>query len=645
MDIESTAPPIDIVVPKPKLKFYHYVGDFFNILKAFIGTNYQALPFAFKNSGLLFGILGVLGIAALTDHCCQLMVRCKYYVIEIILAEERQAGHLSEEELCELEIKLGRTLGYGDIGRKIFGNWCYHLIQVAVWFTQFTTCVAYFIFIGNTVYEFFPIVPVAVGIHNNSRPLNNLPAHYDLGYGSRQNAGYGVRMLDIHFVNNVNLSVMGPHLSNRRKRSIDSEQEYFTNVHGHNHPESSDFTDILSSQQNQNDIKIMSQKNAVIKFTAEPNITMVPYITNVTSTTPVTTPSTLPPIPPTPAIQWITSAPRLSIVVLFPLPFFLITSFIKKLRLIAPFSTIATGFLGIGAMSVFVYLIQGFTLYAKGIHWVQFATLPLFIGQLISAYEGIGCIIPIESSMVGNRWIFPWFLRGAVYTVFVILCSFGTVGYLRYGDDVEQIIVLNLKQHTPLSMFIDITLILSVLFTYPLQCFPSIEITETYFFGFLGWIKSFKKPQQERLEYDEIDSVAAGNVQFDGDSSSSDHRGLMESSVTSLELSIAKATVNDVILEVPAWQRNVLRVVLTLSIVAFAIACRNSYAYLSAFTGAVGCSLLAYIIPCAIHMKVKWRSLSDENKVKDILIIIFSVIASILTLVAIVLQIASGASI
>jgi hypothetical protein len=35
-----------------QLKWYTFAGDFFNTLKAFIGTNYQALPFAFANSGL-----------------------------------------------------------------------------------------------------------------------------------------------------------------------------------------------------------------------------------------------------------------------------------------------------------------------------------------------------------------------------------------------------------------------------------------------------------------------------------------------------------------------------------------------------------------------------------------------------------------
>ncbi len=50
----------------------------------------------------------------------------------------------------------------------------------------------------------------------------------------------------------------------------------------------------------------------------------------------------------------------------------------------------------------------------------------------------------------------------------------------RYGEDVKQLITLSIKQHTPLSIAVDITLIISVLFTYPLQCYPVITLLEKY---------------------------------------------------------------------------------------------------------------------------------------------------------------------
>ena len=91
--------------------------------------------------------------------------------------------------------------------------------------------------------------------------------------------------------------------------------------------------------------------------------------------------------------------------------------------------------------------------------------------------------MPIEGSMEGNRHMFPFFLHGAVYLVFIILCSFGTVGYLRYGEGVQQLIILSISQHTLLAILIDVTLIISVACTFPLQFFPCVQIVEGYLFS------------------------------------------------------------------------------------------------------------------------------------------------------------------
>jgi len=81
--------------------------------------------------------------------------------------------------------------------------------------------------------------------------------------------------------------------------------------------------------------------------------------------------------------------------------------------------------------------------------------------------------------MVGCRHLFPAYIHATVYIIFVILSAFGTLGYLSYGDAVKQMIVLEIPQHTMTSVAIDITLIISVVFTYPLQCYPVIEIMES----------------------------------------------------------------------------------------------------------------------------------------------------------------------
>jgi len=89
-------------------------------------------------------------------------------------------------------------------------------------------------------------------------------------------------------------------------------------------------------------------------------------------------------------------------------------------------------------------------------------------------------ILPIHCSMVGCRQLLHSYIHANVYLIFFVLCTFGAFGYVRYGNDVPQLLVLAITQHTPLSLLVDATLLISVVFTFPLQCFPVIEILEGY---------------------------------------------------------------------------------------------------------------------------------------------------------------------
>ena len=90
-------------------------------------------------------------------------------------------------------------------------------------------------------------------------------------------------------------------------------------------------------------------------------------------------------------------------------------------------------------------------------------------------------IIPIEASMKENRPNFPMYLHGAILGISLILGTFGIFGYLHYMDDVEQVISDNLEYGT-LSIVVQVTLCVGILFTYPLQMFPVVEIIENFLF-------------------------------------------------------------------------------------------------------------------------------------------------------------------
>jgi hypothetical protein len=119
-----------------------------------------------------FGIAGVLIIATLTDHCIQVMLNCKNAFIEQICRESVAVKSVDSADVPRLRERLQLSVTYGDLGQRVYGSWCFHLIQFAVWFTQFTTCISYCIFIGNTVYEMFPLRDAVVPINGSHVGLN-----------------------------------------------------------------------------------------------------------------------------------------------------------------------------------------------------------------------------------------------------------------------------------------------------------------------------------------------------------------------------------------------------------------------------------------------------------------------------------------
>ena len=85
--------------------------------------------------------------------------------------------------------------------------------------------------------------------------------------------------------------------------------------------------------------------------------------------------------------------------------------------------------------------------------------------------------------MDGNRHCFGGCLHGAVITFTLTLFLMAIVGYLRFGEATEQILVQNLPVGDSVTVLVNITLLIGVLCTYPLQVFPVIDILEGYVFS------------------------------------------------------------------------------------------------------------------------------------------------------------------
>lgn len=106
----------------------------------------------------------------------------------------------------------------------------------------------------------------------------------------------------------------------------------------------------------------------------------------------------------------------------------------------------------------------------------------LTIGSAIFTFEGIGLILPIQSSMKE-----PQRFEGLLYTVMIIITIiFGSVGALSYatfGDKTTVEIISNFPQDSKLVNAVQFLYSLAVLAGDPVQLFPAMRILEGSIFG------------------------------------------------------------------------------------------------------------------------------------------------------------------
>ena len=127
---------------------------------------------------LQLGSVGFLLITIMTSHCCQLIVKIKYIIInEYCLqyqashSDGRYGPYTSSKKFRKT---LQKHLDYPDIGRVLYGKWGAGIVKMFLVLTQFGFCVNYHIFLGNTLYGMIQ-PPVKVTAGNDSANTDFIP--------------------------------------------------------------------------------------------------------------------------------------------------------------------------------------------------------------------------------------------------------------------------------------------------------------------------------------------------------------------------------------------------------------------------------------------------------------------------------------
>ena len=179
---------------------------------------------------------------------------------------------------------------------------------------------------------------------------------------------------------------------------------------------------------------------------------------------------------------------RIMIVII--LPVFIIGSYIRSLKALAPISFLANLCYLFSIIIVLIFCFM--TIHSQGgisPDIQSFSTNPLnyalYFGNVIFAFEGIGSVLPLENKMSKPKLFQPILWTG----MFIVISSYvilGMVGYLTFGSNLADVISLNLPIAilSPLDLVYPVaTLYLSfgIFSSYLLQFYVPMGIIEPIF--------------------------------------------------------------------------------------------------------------------------------------------------------------------
>ena len=157
-------------------------------------------------------------------------------------------------------------------------------------------------------------------------------------------------------------------------------------------------------------------------------------------------------------------------------------SWIRRIKLLTPFSAVSNVCFVVSFVVLFYNDFENISTKSIGdtnyADWVKF---PIAMGIFTFAIEGIGLVLPIEDSLRNRRHFFPVLLSG-FSMVLALVISIGLLGYMSFGSRTKSLILDNLDSSPALATMVKVLLVFALTFTYPLQLWPVIKLTELRLF-------------------------------------------------------------------------------------------------------------------------------------------------------------------
>ncbi|PLN78790.1 amino acid transporter [Aspergillus taichungensis] len=160
-------------------------------------------------------------------------------------------------------------------------------------------------------------------------------------------------------------------------------------------------------------------------------------------------------------------------------------SWIRNISKLGPVALLADVFILLGLAYIYAYDVV--TLAAQGgmaptVELFNRSSFTLTIGSCIFTFEGIGLILPIQSSMKRPEH-FNRLLYAVMAIITVLFTAVGALTYATFGADTNTEVFSNLPQTDRVVNAIQFLYAVAILVSTPIQLFPAVRIMEGKLFG------------------------------------------------------------------------------------------------------------------------------------------------------------------
>ncbi|XP_012267231.2 proton-coupled amino acid transporter-like protein CG1139 [Athalia rosae] len=166
------------------------------------------------------------------------------------------------------------------------------------------------------------------------------------------------------------------------------------------------------------------------------------------------------------------------LILLLPL---VLINYIRNLKLLAPFSTVANIITFVGLGMILSYVFDELPSMAEREFVGSLRNFSLYFGTTLFALEAVGVVIALENNMKTPQNFGGYFgvLNIGMTIIVVMYIVIGFFGYIKYGDKAQGSITLNLPNDAIMAQSIKLMFAISIFITYALQAYVPVEILWT----------------------------------------------------------------------------------------------------------------------------------------------------------------------